>query len=105
MVIEVEMKFAVRDEVELRQRLKKWEVELGPSERQSDSYFSHPARDFSNTDEALRIRQTESRVEVTYKGPVSMSVPRLERKSRLHWQTGKLRRRSSQRSWRHWGFA
>ena len=69
MVIEVEMKFAVRDEVELRQRLKKWEVELGPSERQVDSYFSHPARDFSNTDEALRIRQTESRVEVTYKGP------------------------------------
>ena len=69
MVIEVEMKFAVRDEVELRQRLKKWEVELGPRERQVDSYFSHPARDFSHTDAALRIRQTESRVEVTYKGP------------------------------------
>ena len=69
MVIEVEMKFAERDEVEICQRLQKWEVELGPSERQSDSYFSHPARDFSNTDEALRIRQTESRVEVTYKGP------------------------------------
>ncbi|MEE3371556.1 MAG: class IV adenylate cyclase [Planctomycetota bacterium] len=69
MTIEVEMKFAVSDEAELRQRLTKWGVDLGQSERQLDSYFSHPTRDFSNTDEALRIRRTESRVEVTYKGP------------------------------------
>ena len=69
MAIEVEMKFSVSDEAELRQRLTKWGVDLGRSEQQVDSYFSHPARDFSSTDEALRIRRTESRVEVTYKGP------------------------------------
>ena len=69
MVIEVEMKFAVCDEAGLLQRLTKWEVSLGQSEWQVDTYFFHPARDFSNTDEALRIRRTESRVEVAYKGP------------------------------------
>ena len=69
MVIEVEMKFAVCDEAALLQRLTKWEVVLGQSERQVDSYFFHPVRDFSSTDEALRIRRTGSRVEVAYKGP------------------------------------
>ena len=69
MVIEVEMKFAVPDEVEILQHLVKWKVEFGQSERQVDLYFFHPIRDFADTDEALRIRRTESRVDVAYKGP------------------------------------
>ena len=69
MVIEVEMKFAVPDEAEILQHLVKWKVEFGQSERQVDLYFFHPIRDFADTDEALRIRRTESRVDVAYKGP------------------------------------
>lgn len=34
-----------------------------------DLYFAHPARDFSQTDEALRIRRIGDRNWITYKGP------------------------------------
>ncbi len=36
---------------------------------QSDQYFAHPARDFAQTDEALRIRTSNGASFVTYKGP------------------------------------
>ncbi|AAL63063.1 class IV adenylate cyclase [Pyrobaculum aerophilum] len=36
---------------------------------EEDVYFQHPCRDFSATDEALRVRISEGRVTVTYKGP------------------------------------
>ncbi|HTN76901.1 MAG TPA: class IV adenylate cyclase, partial [Pirellulaceae bacterium] len=38
-------------------------------ERQVDTYFQHPARDFRQTDEALRIRQIGDDNYITYKGP------------------------------------
>ncbi len=38
------------------------------SERQEDTYYAHPCRDFKNTDEALRIRKTDFS-SITYKGP------------------------------------
>lgn len=34
-----------------------------------DVYFSHPARDFGKTDEALRLRKTQGGAELSYKGP------------------------------------
>lgn len=39
------------------------------SEAQEDTYFSHPARDFRRTDEALRVRNVKGRLTLTYKGP------------------------------------
>ena len=36
---------------------------------QSDQYFAHPARDYAQTDEALRIRTVAGGSFVTYKGP------------------------------------
>lgn len=39
------------------------------TEVEEDSYFSHPARDFALTDEALRIRKVNNLLYVTYKGP------------------------------------
>lgn len=38
------------------------------SERQEDTYYAHPCRDFRVTDEALRLRRT-GRLRITYKGP------------------------------------
>lgn len=38
-------------------------------EAQEDAYFTHPARDFATTDEALRLRRVDGRTELTYKGP------------------------------------
>jgi adenylate cyclase, class 2 len=69
MPIEVEQKFAVDDHRELKRRL----MELGALEagvvEQVDRYFNHPARDFAQTDEALRLRRVGEANFITYKGP------------------------------------
>lgn len=36
---------------------------------EEDVYYQHPCRNFAETDEALRIRVVEGKVELTYKGP------------------------------------
>ncbi|HOT44478.1 MAG TPA: class IV adenylate cyclase [Spirochaetota bacterium] len=41
----------------------------GGAIRERDLYFNHPARDFRKTDEALRLRQVDRDVVLTYKGP------------------------------------
>ncbi len=38
------------------------------SEKQEDTYYAHPCRDFRGTDEALRLRRTGP-LRITYKGP------------------------------------
>jgi len=38
-------------------------------ENQSDTYFTAPHRDFTKTDEVLRIRSLEGQAVLTYKGP------------------------------------
>ena len=38
-------------------------------QNQIDRYYAHPARDFAQTDEALRIRRVSESNFVTYKGP------------------------------------
>jgi adenylate cyclase class 2 len=48
-------------------------IELGGAfegeEFQTDIYYQHPCRDFSETDEAIRVRYVGEKVELTYKGP------------------------------------
>jgi len=41
----------------------------GVESREVDVYYSHPCRSFPATDEALRVRFSQGRVRVTYKGP------------------------------------
>lgn len=38
------------------------------AESQEDTYFTHPCRDFAETDEALRIRSAKGKLTLTYKG-------------------------------------
>jgi len=66
---EVEQKHVVADESHLFERLAERGVEVGPRVEQVDRYFSHPCRDFSKTDEALRIRTVGDQSFVTFKGP------------------------------------
>jgi adenylate cyclase class 2 len=66
---EVEMKFRVIDRAALIQQLSAAGLQLGEPSVQIDRYFNHPARDFAQTDEALRIRTVGERNWVTYKGP------------------------------------
>jgi adenylate cyclase class 2 len=68
-MFEVEQKHRVDDERSLLERLAERGVEIGAPVEQSDRYFAHPCRDFSQTDEALRIRTVGDRSFVTFKGP------------------------------------
>ena len=57
MHFEVEQKFALANPAAVADRL----AELGATDAQTvvqvDRYFNHPARDFAQTDEALRLRR------------------------------------------------
>lgn len=74
MPLEVEQKFRVADLDAVRQAL----VDLGAEPlgevSQSDQYFAHPARDFRQTGEALRIRSTDKAACITYKGPKTDAI-------------------------------
>jgi adenylate cyclase, class 2 len=69
MKYEVEMKFPVSDMAALESRLAAMHIDVGRPQLELDVYFSHPARDFAVTDEALRIRRKGQQNFITYKGP------------------------------------
>lgn len=72
-MIEVEVKAKINDFDEMRKKLSKLGAIKTKTEFQKDVYFNSPVVDFAKTDEALRIRKTESdgliRTMITYKGP------------------------------------
>ncbi|MBX7166737.1 MAG: class IV adenylate cyclase [Pirellulales bacterium] len=68
-MLEVEQKFPLADPPAFVARLGDLGVCLAEPIVQVDQYFAHPARDFAQTDEALRIRRVGSENRVTYKGP------------------------------------
>ena len=72
-MIEVEVKAKINSFDEMKERLNNLNAEKIKNEYQEDIYFNSPVCDFSETDEALRIRKTKSenyqRLFITYKGP------------------------------------
>ncbi len=69
MSYEVEMKFPVSDMVSLEARLTGMGAAISAPISETDTYFAHPARDFAQTDEALRLRRQDTSHFITYKGP------------------------------------
>jgi len=69
MKYEVEQKFPVSNMDPLEANLANLGVEVSDPQVEVDRYFAHPARDFSKTDEALRIRRKGGANFITYKGP------------------------------------
>jgi adenylate cyclase class 2 len=69
MAWEVEQKFPLTDVVAVRQKLAELGTRFEPQIEQIDWYYSHPCRDFAQTDEAFRLRQVGELNFVTYKGP------------------------------------
>lgn len=69
MQLEVEQKFPVENRERLLEALNalgcRWQSPL----EQADLYFSHPAKNFKESDEALRLRRSDEEVVITYKGP------------------------------------
>lgn len=66
---EVEQKFRLSDADRLARELARLGWRAATAIEQVDTYFAHPARDFSQTDEALRLRQVDQQNVLTYKGP------------------------------------
>ncbi len=69
MRMEVEQKFTTPDLERIRAKLDSWGAELAEERIEVDCYYRHPSRDFSATDEALRLRRVGHSHFITYKGP------------------------------------
>jgi len=69
MSIEIEVKFRVADRNDLIERVVAIGAERISEIVQTDTYYSHPARDFAVTDEALRLRTGGGQTDLTFKGP------------------------------------
>ena len=67
--MEIEVKASVNDLKAVRERV----LALGGRDfgriHQVDEYYSHPTRDFAETDEAVRLRTENDLTVITYKGP------------------------------------
>ena len=87
MQFEVEQKHPVDDVPALVARLAERGVKLGSPIDQVDQYFSHPARDFAKTDEALRIRTAGDKSYVTFKGPKLDTATKTRRELELPLDT------------------
>jgi len=69
MQYEVEQKFPVEDLAAVVERLAAMGAKLTEPHEEVDRYFAHPARNFAETDEALRLRRKGEKFLITYKGP------------------------------------
>ncbi|TWT60397.1 CYTH domain protein [Rubinisphaera italica] len=67
---EVEVKYPIENFEALRKIILERGARYKKTIEQEDLYFAHPLRDFSETDEAFRIRRVGSKNMVTYKGPL-----------------------------------
>ncbi len=83
MNFEVEQKHRVENLEALVARLTERGVWFETPVIQSDQYFAHPARDFAETDEALRVRTSNGASFVTYKGPKLNGVAKTRRELEL----------------------
>ncbi|HVO77769.1 MAG TPA: class IV adenylate cyclase [Methanomassiliicoccales archaeon] len=68
-MLEIEVKTRIEDARRLENELLKRGARDFGVALQRDVYYSHPARDFASTDEALRIRISNDLQVITYKGP------------------------------------
>ncbi|MGP8321264.1 MAG: class IV adenylate cyclase [Methanosarcinaceae archaeon] len=82
-MIEIEVK-ARADHERIRELLKELGVRATGVEHHCDTYYNAPHRDFSITDEALRIRIVNEHAVLTYKGKKLDSVS----KTREEFETG-----------------
>jgi adenylate cyclase class 2 len=85
-MIEVELKFPVRDILGVRDRLDRLGAVESKSGSQVDEYFDDPLRDFSALDCALRIRRCDSTFFLTFKGKNLDSKTKM--RSEIEFQLG-----------------
>lgn len=91
MKYEVEQKYPLEDVTGVRGQLEALGATFGAPQVQADRYFAHPARDFAETDEALRIRSVGDSNCVTYKGPKIDQTTKTRREIELPLPDGQER--------------
>ena len=104
MSFEVEVKYRSVDHDRLRGLL----VESGAREaravEQQDIYLHHPARDFAQTHEALRLRRIGAENRVTYKGPRFPGPTKTREEIEISFDAGEASFRDLARLFENLGF-
>lgn len=67
--LEIEVKSYCDDADKVKKLLAGSGASFIETRTERDLYFNHPSRDFAETDEALRLREVNSKCRITYKGP------------------------------------
>ena len=88
MSFEVEMKFPLNDTKHFVPLLRGVGAEETETQTQVDRYFNHPSRDFSETDEALRLRSMGERNVITYKGPKLDTITKTREEIEVEFERG-----------------
>lgn len=88
MSYEVEMKFPLKELKHFAPLLKGLGAEENDVQEHVDRYFNHPARDFADTDEALRLRSIGNRNYITYKGPKIDPVTKTRQEIEIKYEPG-----------------
>ena len=87
---EVELKFPLkRSPDQFRTALDGIDATPKGTVTQEDIYFSHPSRDFRDTDEALRIRAVGNENYMTYKGPLLDETTKTRQEIEVLFEGGK----------------
>jgi adenylate cyclase class 2 len=68
-MLEIEIKARIKKPLEIENTILSRGGRFCKEVYEEDVYFNHPAKDFANTDEALRLRHVGGRYFLTYKGP------------------------------------
>jgi adenylate cyclase class 2 len=84
-MLEIELKVRVENLRPVRERLQLLSAVHGTDTQEHDVYFNAPHRDFACTDEAIRIRYSQGRCTLTYKGP---KLKKIAVKAREELNTG-----------------
>ena len=89
MSYEVELKFPLADKEKILAALRELNARPEAELSQCDRYFAHPSRDFGQTNEAFRIRQSGDKTKLTYKGPLLDRATKTRREVELSLADGK----------------
>lgn len=90
-MFEIELKFPIEDHETLIEKITHEGAVFVSEDRNEDTYYNHPCRDFATTGEALRIRREGDHPLVTYKAPKvaasnSDSSGQVKAREELEWR-------------------
>lgn len=88
MSYEVEMKFPLNDTKHFVPLLRGVGAEESETQTHIDRYFNHPAKDFAESDEVLRLRSIGDKNVITYKGPKIDLVTKTRQEIEVDFERG-----------------